>query len=309
MEDKPLMDGSENVKRPTLLYIIIGVLIAVIIALIIVIVVKKCDECKCNCPEEKPTPAPTPNPYDESHFIPIKESFYTDKIAGSKESQGLLNHFDTPYYKMIDIYNMESNSNRTILSKFKTYQQTCEYSAQCASLIMTLDYYGDEAPSERQCMAFFGATDPDNFEATEDFYQNLTMKNFESYINSLGYTTTSNDNFDESNPPFTDSKSFSIWVEEILKKNETILVNWADWGGMCSVIIGVDTMGSEYGADRVIIFGDSYDTWDHLNDGYYVMGIDKFYENWMNTKITYFNEENQKYASGRFIVIHRKSTN
>ena len=308
MEDKLLLDDSKNIKRPTILYIIIAILIVIIIVLIIVIVAKKCDKCQCDCPEEKSTPEPY-QPYDISHFIPIKESFYNNTINGSKALQGLLNHFDSPYFKMVDIYNMESNSNRTIFSKFKTYQQTSEYSAQCAALIMALEYYGDTAPSERQCMAYFGVTDPDNFEDSNEFYQNLTMGNFEKYINSLGYSTTSNDNYTEELFPYSDSISFSSWVKGILENNETILVNWADWGGTCSVIIGVDTMGHDTPEDHVIILADSYDTCDHLNDGYYIIGLDKFYYNWQYNKLHYFNKENEKYATGRFIIIHRKNKN
>lgn len=261
------MDISEQ-KRPTFLYIIIGVLTAVIIALIVVIVVKKCDKCECNCPKEE---ANIPSPYNTSHFIPINESFYTDRIEGSKAVQGSLNFFDSPYFKMVDVYNMESNSNRTIYSKFKTYQQTSEVSSQCAALIMALEYYGDKAPSERECMKTFAKIDdPDSFEPDEEFKKNLNMKNFENYINSLGYKTTSNDNYTEEEFPFSDSLSFSNWVREILNKNETILVNWADWGATCSIIIGVDTMGTEYAEDDAIILADTYDTCDHLNDGYYI---------------------------------------
>ena len=299
MEDKPLLDISEN-KRPTVLYIIIGILTAIIIVLIIVIAVKKCDKCKSES-----------NPYNTNHFITINESLYTERIGGSKSFQGKLNHFDSPYFKMVDVYNMESNSHRTIFSKFKTYQQTSEISAQCAALIMVLEYYGYTAPSEKECMMNFAdIEDPDNFEPNEEFYKKLNMKNFENYINSLGYETTSNDNYTEENFPFSDSLTFSKWAREILKKNETVLVNWADWGGTCSIIIGVDTMGHESPEDHVIIFADSYDTCDHLNDGYNIIGLDKFFYNWQYNKIFYLDdEENVKYATGRFIIIHRKNKN
>ena len=205
---------------------------------------------------------------------------------------------------------MKSNSNRTIFSNFKTYQQTSEYSAQCSALIMALGYYGDTSPSERQCMMdFIGITDPDNCEVNTEFYQKMNMKNFENYINSLGYSTTSNDDYEEGNLPFSDSITFSEWAREILKKNETILVNWADWGGTCSIIIGIDTMGNKSPEDHVIIFADSYDTSDHLNDGYYVISLDKFFYNWNYNKIYYLIPEYEKYATGRFIVIHRKKGN
>ena len=302
MDDKPLLDISKP-KRPIILYVIIGVQFIAIIALIIVIAVHKCDKCqKCDSPQTIP--------YNTEHFIPINESFYSNSIEGSKALQGLLNHFDSPYFKMVDIYNMKSNSNRTIFSNFKTYQQTSEYSAQCSALIMALGYYGDTSPSERQCMMdFIGITDPDNCEVNKEFYQKMNMKNFENYINSLGYSSTSNDDYEEGNLPFSDSITFSAWAREILKKNETILVNWADWGGTCSIIIGIDTMGNKSPEDHVIIFADSYDTSDHLNDGYYVISLDKFFYNWNYNKIYYLIPEYEKYATGRFIVIHRKKGN
>ena len=110
MEDKPLLNVSEG-KRPTLLYIIIAILAVAVIALIIVVAVKKCDECS-DCPTNEQDKIP----YDTTHFIPINQSFYPDKDGGSHELQGQLNHFDSPYFKMVDVYNMKSNDNRTILN-------------------------------------------------------------------------------------------------------------------------------------------------------------------------------------------------
>ena len=306
MEDIPLLDNSDRGKRPLILYIIIGILSLAVIILIIVIVTKKCPECQCpQCPKEEEKTYP----YDTSHFIPVKESFYTNIIKGSAAFQGKLNHFDSPYFKMVDVYNMKSNENRTIFTNFKTYQQTSEYSSECAAIIMALTYYGDQAPSEKSCMAFFGATDPDNFVESEAFYQNISMKNIENYINSLGYNTTSNDNFTEQNFPYSNSSTFSSWILEVLKKNETILINWSDWGATISIVIGLDTMGHDYPDEQVIILADTYDTGDHLNDGYYILSLDKFYLNWKLNKIHYFNSTNIKYATGRFIIIHRKDGN
>ena len=206
---------------------------------------------------------------------------------------------------MVDVYNMESNANRTILSKFKTYQQTSEYSAPCACIIMALTYYGDTPPSERQCMKDFGVIDPNNFEPNEEFFEKIKMKKTEEYINSLGYTTTSNENFTEENFPFNRTDQFTSWVKEILKNNETIMVLWSDWSGTTSLIIGVDDMGHEAGDDQVVILADTYDTSDHLNDGYYILGLDKFFYNWQYINLTYEGGIPGE-TGGKFIVIHRK---
>ena len=308
MEDRPLMSDADNanVKRPTLLYLINLVLVVAVIILVVLLITKKsdCEENKCNCPQ----PIPNSVYYNTSHFIEINESFYSNHTEGSHYYQGKLNHFDSPYFKMVDIFNMKSNENLTILSNFKTYQQTSEYSSHCAAIIMIQNYYGDSPVSERQCMIDIGVTDPDNFEADDAFYKKLNLKNVENYINSLGYTTTSNDNYTEENFPFNDTVPFGKYAREVLKRNETMLINWADWGATMSIVIGIDTMGNEEELDQVIIFADTYDTCDHLNDGYSVIGLDKFYFNWVNNKIYYLDDETYgKYATGRFIIIHRKN--
>ena len=69
-------------------------------------------------------------------------------------------------------------------------------------------------------MAYFGVTEPDNFEESDAFYQNITMKNIENYINSLGYKTISNDDYEEGKIPYSDSTTFSAWALDQLKKNE-----------------------------------------------------------------------------------------
>ena len=315
MEDKPLL-GDSGTKRPVILYIIIGVLVIVVIVLSIVLATKKTD---CDCPSANQTPSGpetpdtpdtpvTPSPYDQNHFINVTESYYTNKPGGSRELQGSLNHFDSPYFKMVDVYNMKSNGNRTILSNFKTYQQTSEYSSHCSAIIMVQNYYGDSEISERKCMLDIGFTDLDTKEPSDDDYKKLNMKSIEEYINTLGYTTTSNENFTEENFPFDYTLSFSNFAREVLQKNETMLVMWGDWGATTSVVIGVDTMGNETRAeDHVIILADTYDTCDHLNDGYYIIGLDKFYYNWIYNKIYYLTDE--KLQTKRFIIVHRKTGN
>ena len=111
MEDKPLLNNSET-KKPIILYIIIGVLAIVVIVLAILLGTKKCN-CENTCPKDDPH-------YDTKHFVERKGNVFSDRIEGSAILQGTLNHFDSPYFKMLDIYNMKSNENRTILTNFKT---------------------------------------------------------------------------------------------------------------------------------------------------------------------------------------------
>lgn len=51
-------------------------------------------------------------------------------------------HADSIYYGNPDFYNMESNDHLTILSNFKTMQQTTEWSCGPASMLMMLQRFG-----------------------------------------------------------------------------------------------------------------------------------------------------------------------
>ena len=51
------------------------------------------------------------------------------------------------------MYNMQQTKNRAILTHFKTYQQTSEFSSLCSFVIMILNYFNTPAPSENHCSA------------------------------------------------------------------------------------------------------------------------------------------------------------
>ena len=309
MEDKPLLNNSES-KKPILLYVIIGVLLVVVVVLAILLGTKKCNcETKCpecpSCPDCPKCPVDDPH-YDESHFISIKGRVFTNRTEGSSVLQGKINHFDSKYFKMIDVYNMESNENRTILPKFKTYQQTSELSGHCAAIIMALNYLGETSLTERQCQIDLGIPDPDTHDPDDYEYQKYAdVVYLREEIQKFGFKTTSNDNFTEENFPYEDALGFSKWAQEIIKKGDVILVNWADWGGTTSVVVGIDNLGIiETPYEHVIILGDTYDTCDHLTDGFTIMSLEKFYYNWQSNKVPYLSE-----GTGQFLVVHKKDAN
>ena len=77
-----------------------------------------------------------------------------------------------------------------------------------------------------------------------------------------------------------DSETFAAWVIENLKAGTPIIVDWIDWDGHFQVIIGYDTMGTDSVGDDVLIVADPYDTSDHLQDGYYTLGAERFFYMW-----------------------------
>ena len=64
-------------------------------------------------------------PSDEMK-IPYSCDLSPDDGADSVERQG--DHPDSPYFKAPDFYNMKSTDTLTILTNFKTQQQTSEWS-------------------------------------------------------------------------------------------------------------------------------------------------------------------------------------
>ena len=59
--------------------------------------------------------------------------------ADSAEREG--DHPKSPYFNQIDFYNLESTDTLTILPKFKTMQQTSEWSCGVVASLMVMNYF------------------------------------------------------------------------------------------------------------------------------------------------------------------------
>ena len=144
--EEPIVGDTEPPKRPVILYIIIGILLVIIIILSILLAIQSRNKAN-----------KIVNPVKEDHIIPINESFYIDDLEdGAYSYHGCGNHLDSEY-KILDVYNMQSTQNRAILTHFKTYKQTSEFSSYCSLVVMILNYYNISSPSERSwCSKDFG---------------------------------------------------------------------------------------------------------------------------------------------------------
>ena len=74
------------------------------------------------------------DPYSEEMKIPYSCDLSPEDGADSVERQG--DHTDSPYFKAPDFYNLESTDSLTILTHFKTQQQTSEWSFGVSSALM-----------------------------------------------------------------------------------------------------------------------------------------------------------------------------
>ena len=304
---EPLTGESEQRKRPMLLYIIIAVLLIVVIVLSIILAVNS-GKNEDSTEGQKQDNAPI-NPIKNDHIIPVNDSFYSnDTEFGAYQYHGKGNHLDSEYYKILDVYNMESNSHRSILTHFKTYQQTSEYSAPCSLFIMVLTYYGIDPPGERYCSTEFFGLEPEG-DCSKDIYNTSTAlikasipKMASKFKEIYHLDVITNNNYTKETMPFNDTTTFNKWVKSNIDEGNIIIVIFNDWAGMASAIIGIDDMGTEDTADDVLILADSYDTTDHLQDGYTIWGLERFYHLWQYTYLSFYGDD-ESLNHGQFLVI------
>lgn len=197
--------------------------------------------------------------------IPYATDLSPEDGADSVERKG--DHQDSPYYKSPDVYNMESTDTLTVLSKFKTMQQTSEWACGVTSALMVLNWYDKLGDWNEESLAAL------RHELTGDMaeYPGTTLKQAMDIFDGVGgftYTTT----LDKPEIWTTDIKA---WLDE----GTPVMIGWNDWGGHWQVIIGYDTMGTETEQDDVFLVADPYDTTDHDQDGYGVIPAERFLYN------------------------------
>lgn len=294
----------EQAKKPILLYIIIVILIIIIIVLSILLGI---EINKKKCKEE------SINPINEKNFIPVTQSFYTNDIEnGAYSYHGCNNHLDSEYYNILDVYNMKKTDNRAILTHFKTYQQTSEFSSPCSLIIMILTYFNKEAPGERQCSLDFGL-DPENgcakgtYNRTEVFEKSKIPLFVDQLKNNYKLDVESNADYTEDTMPFQDVIDFGVWVKKNINDGNIIIVLYNDWAGQYAAIIGIDDMGTEDTADDVLILADAYDSTDHLQDGYTIWGLERFYSLWQESVISFYKDDDSL-NHGQFILVKKPTS-
>ena len=191
---------------------------------------------------------------------------YDDFGANAVERMG--DHEESPYFYRADFYNAKSEDGLYILPQFKTIQQTSWWSCGVSCTEMVLNYFGKRGDWNEETLAALRENHEeqhigtcldqiiDMFEAVGGFELETTY----DYENNLEAITMS-------------------FIREHIAAGIPVIAGWNDWGGHWQVIIGYDTMGTEYEGDDVIIVADPFDTPDHNQDGYGVYGAERFIYN------------------------------
>ena len=200
--------------------------------------------------------------------IPYPDGLDT-KTEGASSAPADINHKGSKYFSQLDYYNMKSTKDLTILSHFPTYQQSTEYTCGPAAGLTVLYYFGNtqydemSLAKEMKTQGYPIGTNPQDM---AEFFKRIGW-HVESSMDGISFDTY---------------EAFRDFVLKELKAGHPIMVENVEWGGHWRVIIGYDTMGTEATLDDVLIFADSYDTCDHLQDGYAVGSSWKFYSMWFD---------------------------
>ncbi len=213
--------------------------------------------------------------YGEEMKIPYTADLDAEYGADSVEREG--DHQESPYFSTLDFYNMESTDTLTILTNFKTQQQSSEWSCGVTSALMIINWYGVLGDYNEESLAEFRSNGLEP--GATSLQQALQI--FEGVGGFDLYST-----FDCEENVYD---LFTLdYIQETLAEDKPIMVGWNDWGGHWQVIIGYDTMGTKTTQDDVIIVADPYDTTDHNQDGYGVYGAERFIYNF--TFYNFFDE-------------------
>ncbi len=208
---------------------------------------------------------------------------------GADSVERLGDHEGSPYFSQLDFYNMTSTDTLTILTNFKTLQQSSEWSCGVTSALMTLEWYGLRGDHTEETLAGLreGGAEPGATSLSQmvDIFEGVG--GFECYSAI------------DAGEDVYDIFTFD-YIQETLAAGNPIMVGWNDWGGHWQVIIGYDNMGTETVQDDVLIVADPYDTTDHNQDGYGVYGAERFMYNF--TFYNFFDEESGELNDMCFLV-------
>ena len=222
---------------------------------------------------------------EEAKVIPYPAGYNTTS-EGASSYNGLGNVTKSPYYSQLDVYNLKGSDSLVILEQYKTYQQTTEITCGPAAALTVLNRYGNTAWDELK-IAEVMKTKP---------VVGTDTQGMVSFFRRIGWDVQSSLNkADKNGFSFATVKEFKSFVLDNLKNGTPIMVENIDWGGHWRVIIGYDTLGTDATADDVLIMADSYDTADHLQDGYVIVPVEKFYYMWFDAHMLPKGQQTQQW--------------
>ncbi|MDR3336033.1 MAG: hypothetical protein LBT16_02405 [Treponema sp.] len=232
--------------------------------------------------------------YNQEYRIPFGE-----RLLGFADEEGFLGGAVYDYYNRVpygdlaasiyypsyDFYHSTSTETLTILTRFKTTQQTAEWTCGMSSALMALEWFGRrdglnelDLGALRNTREKFGEhrwSSPTDVKMLIRVFESLNEiagKDVWKWESTYDYV----DGAGDVKPGYLSTE----WILERLNEGRPILVGWNSFGPHWQTIIGYDTLGTEHTADDVLILADSYDSTDHHNDGYTIQSYERLYHDW-----------------------------
>lgn len=217
------------------------------------------------------------------------------KYGVIKEKNGETDQLTSNYHAFVDYYNTESTDNRLILKGYQAFQQTMASSCGICSVLSVLNYYDLDVNIYDE--VFLTDKYCEVNEVATIYNVGVGATGLRKLLGALGFVAEgrsyARNSFVNSNSMlFSTYDKFINWVKTNLSKGTPMPISWRPHGGHWEVIIGLDTMGTDYIYDDVLVLADSHDTWDHYQDGYNTLPAPLFYRQWYNGSFTY----NQQYC-------------
>lgn len=190
--------------------------------------------------------------------IPVKKDI--DPYAGADSYDNGGDHPDSKYYVNPDIFNMKSDDELTIISNFRTYQQTAEWSCGSASILMVLEHFGIDEYGEWDIAVMSGAHRDLDVDGSEPG----TANNFPEYGTSVDDIIRFFEGMDGFN--VTQTSYRDNYVASDLIPAGDWSSSEADWGNLPGMFNAVSLYASDNDPDT--------ENWvDDAKDSYFVKWI------------------------------------
>lgn len=204
----------------------------------------------------------------DPHTIPYPEKYGSGSdMSGAASFRGTTDHPQSRYYTANDFFHMHSDATLHILTQFKTYQQTTEYTCGAASSLMVLNWFG-QAQYHENAVATLLET---------HCTKGSSVENIADLFDLIGWNV---EYHASEHPKFQTVEEAEQAIIRYIDREIPIMVDWVDWAGHWQVLIGIDTCGTDNPYDDVLIFADPYDVTDHKQDGYYTFPLGRFFGMW-----------------------------
>ena len=200
--------------------------------------------------------------------IPYPEKYgNSPSLEGASSFCGATEHPRSRYYVANDFFHMKSDATLHILSPFRTYQQTTEYTCGAASALMVLNWFGQKQYHEKAVAALLET----------HCTKGSSVENIADLFDLIGWNVDSHGSTDRRFQTVEDAEQAII---DYIDRGIPMMIDWVDWAGHWQVLIGIDTCGTDNPYDDVLIFADPYDVTDHKQDGYYTYPLGRFFGMW-----------------------------